>query len=159
MPRICFTFVQLPCVKNSPAPVAVPEPSLPEVKPPACVNAEDSDAKSLPLSCELPAVVNPTRFPPAIAAWNDAFTPPPLVGRTRKVPSSQPSCSVVLTTLWARISSGPFSCGLLLVAVPAYVAVVSLYVPSLPVHVFDRVCETSRGREVGRRSLRRLRPL
>ena len=48
----------------------------------------------------------------------------------------------MLTTLWARISSGPFSCGLLLVAVPAYVAVVSLYVPSLPVHVLDRACET-----------------
>ena len=120
--------------EEQPGAVAVPEPSLPDVKPPACVNAEDSDATSLPLSCGLPAVVNPTRLPPAIAAWNDAFTPPPLAGRTRKVPSSQPSCSVVLTTLWARISSGPFSCGLLLVAVPAYVAVVSLYVPSLPVH-------------------------
>jgi hypothetical protein len=31
---------------------------------------------------------------------------------------------------------------LLLVAVPVYVAFVSLYVPSLPVHVFDRACET-----------------
>ena len=118
---ICFTFVQLPWLKNTPAPAAEPEPSLPPVKPPAAVKADDSEATSLPLLWELPAVASATRLPFAIAAWKDALTP----FWTRKLPSSQPRFSVVLTTLWARICSDPFSCGLLLAAVPVYVAVVS----------------------------------
>ena len=119
----CFIFWQLPCVKNTPVFVAEPEPRWPDWKPAFCVNADENDATSFAPPLPLP-FASPTMFPFAIEPRNvaDAL---PLEPRTRSVPSSQPRPSVVLTTLRARISTGPLSRGSLLVAVPVYVAVVS----------------------------------
>ena len=114
----CFICEQLPCVKNTPAFVEVPEPRWPEVKPALWLKADTNVATSLPPPPLSPwPLASPTMFPFVIAPRKVAYEPA-LVPRTRIVPSSQPRLFVVFTTLRARISTGPLNRGSLLVAVP-----------------------------------------